>query len=185
MERGCLTQKMGGISMGPTRTKIAVAGALVLATSVSATAFAGGPAVERATLNGLAEVPTLSTPGAGTFRATVNTTANRINYTLRFNGLGSPVQQAHIHLGRTATSGGISAFLCSNLAGAPAGAPNCPAQGGMVSQVIRPAEVQALPDQALGAGQFGRLVRAIRAGATYVNVHTVAFTGGAIRGQIR
>jgi hypothetical protein len=171
--------------MGPTRTKIAVAAALVLATGVGATAFAGGPAVERARMNGLAEVPTLSTMGAGTFRATVNTTTDRINYTLQFSGLGSPVQQAHIHLGRTATNGGVSAFLCSNLPNPPAGTPDCPAPGVALTQVIRPAEVQAIPEQALGAGQFNRLVRAIRAGATYVNVHTAAFTGGAIRGQIR
>lgn len=170
--------------MGRTRTKVATAGALILVAGATATAFAGGPTVERARLNGLAEVPTLATPGAGTFRATVNTTADRITYTLRFSGLGSPVQQAHIHLGRTATNGGVSAFLCSNLPEAPAGAPDCPDEG-RVTEVIRPAEVQAIPEQGLRAGQFDRLVRAVRAGATYVNVHTDAFPAGAVRGQIR
>jgi hypothetical protein len=39
--------------------------------------------------------------------------------------------------------------------------------------------------QQLLPGQFDQLVRAIRAGATYANVHTAASPGGEIRGQIR
>jgi hypothetical protein len=170
--------------MGRTRMKIAVAGAMVLATGATATAFAGGTGVERARLSGLSEVPTLVVSGNGTFQARVNTTTDRIRYTLSYAGLGSAVQQAHIHIGRTATNGGISAYLCSDLAGAPAGTPPCPASG-PVSQVIRPAEVQAIADQGLRAGGFNQLVRAVRAGATYVNVHTAAFPAGAVRGQIR
>lgn len=167
-----------------TRTKAAIAGALILLAGSAATAGAGG-GVERASLNGFAEVPTLSAAGTGTFRATVNAAADRINYTLRFNGLGSPVQQAHIHLGRTGTAGGISAWLCDSAAApGPAGTPACPAPGTALTQVIRPAEVQAIAAQGLQGGQFNRLVRAVRAGATYVNVHTAAFGSGQIRGQI-
>ena len=36
----------------------------------------------------------------------------------------------------------------------------------------------------MGPGEFGELVRAMRAGATYVNVHTNLSPGGEIRGQI-
>ena len=32
--------------------------------------------------------------------------------------------------------------------------------------------------------EFGELVRALRAGAAYANVHTTTFGGGEIRGQI-
>jgi hypothetical protein len=167
-----------------TRTKVALGGALLLLAGAATSAEAGG-GTHRAALNSFAEVPTLSTPGAGTFAATVNTTADRIRYTLSYAGVTTPVQQAHIHLGRTATAGGVSAFLCSNLAGAPAGTPACPARRGSVSGVIGRADVVGPSAQALGAGHFNELVRAVRAGATYVNVHTERFPGGEIRGQIR
>ena len=38
--------------------------------------------------------------------------------------------------------------------------------------------------QCLAAGEFQELVRAIRAGATYVNVHTEGHPGGEIRAQL-
>ena len=39
--------------------------------------------------------------------------------------------------------------------------------------------------QGVEAGSFAELVRAIRAGYTYVNVHTTRWPGGEIRGQIK
>ena len=38
--------------------------------------------------------------------------------------------------------------------------------------------------QGLAPGEFDELVRAMRAGATYANVHTTLVPGGEIRGQI-
>lgn len=49
---------------------------------------------------------------------------------------------------------------------------------------IVPANVIGPAGQGIAAGEFGELVEAIRQGATYANVHTVAFPGGEIRGQI-
>lgn len=167
-----------------TRTKAAVAGALLLLGGAAASADAGA-AAQQARLNSYAEVPTLSTTGGGTYQATLNTTTDRIRYTLSYRNLTTPVQQAHIHLGRPAVAGGISAFLCSNLAGAPAGTPACPRRRGTVSGVISPADVIGPTDQGLGAGHFHELVNAIRVGAAYVNVHTNRFPSGEIRGQIR
>jgi hypothetical protein len=168
-----------------TRTKAAVAGALILLAGSGSTALAGAGGVERAALNSYGEVPTLSTAGAGAFSATVNTTTSRIVYTLRYSRLSANVQQAHIHLGRAGTVGGVSAFLCSNLTGAPAGTPACPARAGTVRNVVTRAEVIGPADQGINARQFNELVQAVRRGATYVNVHTVAFPSGEIRGQIR
>jgi hypothetical protein len=171
--------------MGGTRTKLAVAGTLLLVAGSTASAVAGGgAATEQARLNSFAEVPTLSTSGGGTFQASVNTTTDRIRYTLRYNGLRTGVQQAHIHLGRTATVGGVSAFLCTNVGGGTARTPRCP-QRGAVRGVLGPNAVVGPTDQALGAGHFTELVRALRAGAAYVNVHTARFPSGEIRGQIR
>jgi hypothetical protein len=76
-------------------------------------------------------------------------------------------------------------FLCSNLDGAPAGTPACPRRRGSVSGVITRADVIGPGAQGLAAGHFNELVRAIGAGATYVNVHTDRFPSGEIRGPIR
>ena len=38
--------------------------------------------------------------------------------------------------------------------------------------------------QGIAAGEFAELVRALRAGAAYANVHTTAHPGGEIRGQV-
>jgi hypothetical protein len=54
-----------------------------------------------------------------------------------------------------------------------------------VNGTIRPADVGGgAAAQGLAAGEFGELVAAIRAGATYVNVHTVGHAGGEIRAQL-
>ena len=38
--------------------------------------------------------------------------------------------------------------------------------------------------QGIAPGEFDELVRALRAGATYANVHTTGRPGGEIRGQL-
>jgi hypothetical protein len=53
-----------------------------------------------------------------------------------------------------------------------------------VSGTITPASVIGPAAQGIQAGEFAELVRALRAGAAYANVHTTTFPGGEIRGQI-
>ena len=38
--------------------------------------------------------------------------------------------------------------------------------------------------QKIAAGEIGELIAAMKAGATYANVHTMEFPGGEIRGQL-
>jgi len=57
-------------------------------------------------------------------------------------------------------------------------------EGTSVTGVITPAQVVGPANQGIAAREFDELVQAIRAGATYANVHTTANTGGEIRGQI-
>ena len=50
---------------------------------------------------------------------------------------------------------------------------------------IRPEDVKLIAAQGIELGAFAEAVLAIRSGNTYVNVHTVKFPNGEIRGQIR
>src|SRR5215211_7510281 len=70
-------------------------------------------------LSGLEEVPVVSTPGNGTFRAVISKDETSVDYELSYSDMQSNVTQAHIHLGKADTNGGIEVWLCSNLASPP------------------------------------------------------------------
>lgn len=132
----------------------------------------------KAALDGYSEVPSVSSTGEGTFQVVINDDA--ITYTLSYTGLeGTTTLFAHIHLGQRDVNGGVSAFLCGG-----GGKPACPTTSGTVSGTITPADVIGPSGQGIAAGEFSELVRAIRAGVTYANVHTNKHPGGEIRGQI-
>lgn len=164
----------------------AVAGAsLLVALMAGSLAIAdngnGGSRI-KAQLNGYNETPSISTLASGDFRARINRQANTIDYTLTYSGIeGGTVSAAHIHLGQRHTAGGVSAFLCSG-----GDKPPCPTPGGTVSGTIDAADVVGPAGQGIAPGQMDELIRAIRAGATYVNVHsTPSYPNGEIRGQIK
>ena len=92
--------------------------------------------------------------------------------------------QAHIHFGQRAVNGGISVFLCSNLGNGPLGTQACPAAPATIEGTIGPENVIGPTGQGIAAGEFDELVRAIDAGAAYVNVHSTGFPGGEIRAQL-
>jgi hypothetical protein len=139
------------------------------------------------------EVPTLSTRATADMDARINKDETEITYTLEYKGFGTNVAQAHIHLGRRAVNGGVMVFFCSNLGNGPAGTPTCPnnadADGtfsGTVSgtwtaaSVIGGAAAAGVP-----AGALADVIAAIRAGATYANIHTTRFPAGEIRDQVK
>ena len=173
--------------MSSMRVRLAI-GVAVLGVGATTTAALAGDSAKRqfrANLSGYEEVPTLSTPGVGTFRAAVSRSSDEIRYELRYDALESQVLQAHIHLGARAVNGGITAFLCTNLENGPAGTPACPDPPATVTGTITPDQVTAgAATQGIGAGEFDELVAAMRAGATYANVHSQTRPGGEIRGQI-
>jgi hypothetical protein len=164
----------------------AVAGASVLfALAAGSIALADGNGGKRvkAKLSGYNEDPaSISTVARGEFKAKINKSTNTIDYTLTYSGIeGGTVSAAHIHFGQVHQSGGVSAFLCSG-----GDKPACPSPGGTVTGVIDAADVIGPAGQGIAAGQMDELLRAIRAGVTYVNVHsTPTYAGGEIRGQIK
>jgi hypothetical protein len=140
---------------------------------------------ERETLTGYEEVPALSTPGVGEFTAKISHSSDEIRYQLTFSGLESDATQAHIHFENKTNNGPIIVFLCTNLGNGPAGTQACPAAGGTITGTITPADVGAgAAAQGLAAGEYDEFVRAVRAGATYVNVHSVNRPTGEIRAQL-
>lgn len=136
--------------------------------------------------NGFDEVPTLSSPARADFQARLNRDETEIRYRLIYSRFTSPVAQAHIHFGRTGLNGGVMVFLCSNLGNGPAGTPSCPATAGTVTGTLTAADmIGGATGQGIAAGEFAEMVDAIRAGATYVNIHTQDFAGGEIRDQVK
>lgn len=171
---------MRPFAMRPKVLVLAFAVATLTFALVATVALADGQRKARATLSGYEETPqTLSSSGRGEFRATIDDANQEISYTLSFSGLQTAVSAAHIHLGQRATSGGVSAFLCGG-----GGQTACPPGGGTVTGIIRPENVIGPTGQGIQAGEWDELVAAMRAGYTYANVHTSAFPGGEIRGQI-
>ena len=92
---------------------IAVLAAGLLVASLAGAA--GGKKVLKADdLTGYQENPDVSTVAMGSFTATIDDDAQTITYELSYSGIeGGTVSAAHIHFGKRAVNGGVSAFLCS------------------------------------------------------------------------
>jgi hypothetical protein len=136
----------------------------------------------RAALSGYQEVPAVSTQASGEFKARLN--GGVVQWRLSYRDLEGAVQQAHVHFGQPAVNGGVSAFLCSNLAGAPAGVQGCPAAPATITGTIEADDVVGPVDQGIEPGALDELLAAMRAGVTYANVHSDKFPNGEMRGQI-
>lgn len=133
-------------------------------------------------LHGYEEVPAISSTGQGTLVAWLDQLNSEtvIEYRLTYRALeGTPTLAAHIHLGQRSVNGGVSAFLCGG-----GDKPLCPEKEGTVEGIIDPTDVVGPTGQGIAPGEFAELLRAMRAGMTYANVHTGKHPGGEIRGQI-
>jgi hypothetical protein len=170
---------------------------------VGTSALAGGDNGEgrrhfRATLNGYNEVVggndtatsvstgSVSTLARGTFRARVRNNPLRVEWELTYSGIeGGNATQAHPHFAQRHVGGGVFTFLC----GGPK--PACPATSGTVTGTITEADIIGPVPQGVQAGAtfpgddaLTEFIRAMRAGAVYVNVHSPGFSDGEIRGQV-
>ncbi len=162
---------------------VVAAVAVVAMLTAPAPAVAGEPIA--ATLRGFEEPPSISTTGRGFFRGTISEDGTSIEYELIYFGLEGDVRQAHIHLGQRGVNGGISIWLCqTEFNPDPTSlSPTCP-QEGIVTGVVTADNVIGPAGQGIAAGEFAEVLRAIRSGVTYANVHSTKHPGGEIRGQI-
>ena len=139
-------------------------------------------------LKGFNEVPqALSTPASGRFKLFLNEKTGAVGYELSYSGFPTNVLMAHIHFGKRGLNGGIMVWLCQTTTNPdPTGrSPTCPQQGGTVTGELRAENVVGPAAQGIAATEFDEVVAAIRAGAGYVNVHSVQYPGGELRGQLR
>ncbi|HSD51128.1 MAG TPA: CHRD domain-containing protein [Candidatus Methylomirabilis sp.] len=135
-------------------------------------------------MQGFQEIPAISSEAKGEFRGKIGKQDDSIEYELSYKGLTGNVTQAHIHFAQKGVIGGISVWLCQSATNpGPIGVPVCPLEG-TVTGTLTAANVIGPAGQGIAAGEFSELVRAIRAGVTYANVHSSQFPGGEIRGQI-
>lgn len=127
----------------------------------------------RASLSGRNEVPPVRTNATGNAEFQLSANGKQLRFRLVINNI-SRVTEAHIHLGRRGVNGPIVAFLFG------------PSKFGI--SVRRGVVTGVLTRRDLVGPLQGRtlrsLIREIRRGNTYVNVHTVQNPNGEIRGQI-
>jgi hypothetical protein len=173
-------------SGGKTMRRLVILTSVIALASVTTIVFAQGFKRISELLTGYEETPSaVSTTGNGTFNAVISNDASRIDWELSYNDLEGAVQQAHIHFGQKSVTGPISVFLCTNLGNGPAGTQPCPAPPATISGTITAVDVTNLANErGISAGELDELVKAIRAGATYVNIHSTRWPGGEIRSQI-
>ena len=110
----------------------------------------------KGTLSGAAEVPPVTSKGAGTASVNLDTATKQVTYNVTYTGLTEPAAAAHIHCGAAAGANAGVAVKFDN--------PASPITG---SATLTDAQVADL-----------------EAGKCYVNVHTATNKGGEIRAQL-
>lgn len=135
----------------------------------------------RAELKGFAEVPSVSSTGSGEFRARISRDEASIEFELTYQDLeGATTQQAHVHVGQKGVNGGVSFFLCGG-----GGRPACTPDSGTFTGTVMASDIIGPTGQGVAAGELPEVIRAMRAGVSYANVHTDKHPGGEIRGQLK
>jgi CHRD domain len=132
----------------------------------------------QADLKGRNEVPLVLSAARGTLRLTISDDESSVHFVLSYTGLQAPVSVAHIHVGQRDVNGAVTVFFCGG-----GGRADCP-QDGTVEGDFTAADVLGIPTQQLTPNDLPQLLKALRRGQTYANVHTMASPGGEIRGQI-
>ena len=152
---------------------------LVLVFSISTVAWDDDVIALTADLQGANEVPAINSNATASFKAAIHEDGS-ITFTETFQNLTSNAILSHIHFGKDHVAGGVMIFLCGG-----GGQPACPAAtSGTFSGSITPANVTGPTAQGITPGDLVSALRAIRQGAGYVNLHSVNFPGGEVRGQV-
>jgi hypothetical protein len=128
----------------------------------------------RAMLGGGNEVPGVSAGAHGEAQVTVDRAAGTVDYEVNIFNLPSGIVAAHIHAGTAGVNGPIIIPFTVAFVG-QSGAFQLKGSARASELVLRPEA---------GIRSFEDALFAIASGAAYVNVHSQAFPGGEIRGQL-
>jgi len=144
----------------------------LLAIALAAFAVVAVPAIGAgskftATLNGKSETPKSNSKATGS--STVTISGKTIKYTLSAKGLTGPAQAAHIHFGKPGKAGPVIIPICLKPC-------KLPKSGTLTAKNFT---------KAPGVTSFAAALKAIKAGNTYVNIHTKKHPAGEIRGQLK
>lgn len=165
----------------PHRRRLALVAALTLAVAAAfgTTASADSDqAAMTATLSGAEEVPANDSLARGMAIFQLSEDGTSLSYSLSVANLDN-ITQAHIHLAPAGVNGAVVAWLY------PSAPPAQPIPGRTSGILMTGTITEANLVGPLAGASFDDLLDAIRAGNTYVNVHTnPGFPGGEIRGQI-
>jgi len=144
-----------------------------------------------ANLTGTQEVPPNTSSAVGTATLDINEDRTQIDFTLNVTtALSANIREAHIHIGPPGVNGPIVLDFCTtSLVTPPAGVPlppPCPPAPFTLTGTLTAANLRPITPTIQGAGvtNFADAVTQILNGNAYANVHTTAFPGGEIRGQL-
>lgn len=164
----------------------------VLLAAIAAVSLVPAPAsaavlVFSAVLRGDSEVPAAATPGTGVTTVTLDTTANTMRVQTSFSGLVGDTTASHIHCCAPIGTNAQVATTTPSFFGFPLGV-----RSGSMDQTydmtLASSYNAAFLNNAANGGNIATaratLFTGIAAGQAYLNVHTVAFPGGEIRGQL-
>ncbi|MCB1872903.1 MAG: CHRD domain-containing protein [Gammaproteobacteria bacterium] len=143
------------------------------------------PILYSAILSGSNEVPANASPGTGTATVAYDPIAHTLSLDVTFSGLSGNTTAAHIHCCAPPGANAAVATSLPSFLGFPAGVVS-----GLYSQVFdltlassfNAAFVAANGGTVLGAE--AALSNGLAGGNAYLNIHTTAFPGGEIRGNL-
>ena len=172
------------LSVAPKLTVIVLAVATALMLLVPA-AYAI-PVTFVANLTGANEVPPVPSPGTGFAAVVLDPTAQTLQVNATFSGLTSNTNAAHIHCcAPLGTNAGVATTVPA-FPGFPLGVTS-----GTFSSAVFDLTQATIYNPAFVTLQGGTiplaeaaLIAGIQNGTTYLNIHTVNFPGGEIRGQL-
>ena len=138
------------------------------------------------TLTGSQEVPPNASTGIGSALVTLDTVANTLTINVAFAGLVSPTTIAHIHCCALPGGTAIPATTVPTFPGFPAGVTS----GTFITTLnlalassFNPAFIAA--NGGTVAGAQAAFIAGLLGGQAYLNIHTVQFPQGEIRGQLQ
>lgn len=157
--------------------------ALFLTLAVAMPAGASGSSERRtfvSVLSGRSEVPAVQTDGFGLSVLRLNRAETELGFVLITANL-EDITMAHIHCGPKGANGPIVAFLFGP-ADPPVTKDGILSHGSISDDEVVDRIGGVCPTDVT---DLASLITLIRDGNAYVNVHTTAFPGGEIRGQIK